>query len=256
MVQVIDKSGKPLGPGQCGELVLRSPGLMCGYWGRLDEPVTDANGWYRTGDVCYYDEDEWLYLVERLSEFIHCRDRKVPPAAIEAVLFSCAQVQDCAVVGLPDPEVGQLPHAVVVPIPGCDDLAPCHFQQFADAKLPRSLRLEGGVTVVGKIPRNKLGKLDAVLLRQLQVGARWTPVWAVLVTPEQFITDQCAVCRAARATMTHIMWECNDAIAETNILTPHLARAVRKTDKDAQKAAAQFALQEITRQQSRPAPPS
>lgn len=105
-------------------------------------------------------------------------------------------------------------------------------------------------------PHPDLTRQEATLLRQLQVGATWTPVWAVHVTPEQFITDQCAVCGAARATMTHMMWECKDADAETNILPPHLARAVRETDKDAQKAAAQFALAAITRQQSRPAPPS
>ncbi|KAH9384259.1 hypothetical protein HPB48_026252 [Haemaphysalis longicornis] len=105
-------------------------------------------------------------------------------------------------------------------------------------------------------PHPDLSRREVALIPQLQVGATWTPVWAVHVTPERFITDQCAVCGAARATMTHMMWECNDAEAETNILPPHLARAVRETDKDAQKAAAQFALAAITRQQSRPAPPS
>lgn len=105
-------------------------------------------------------------------------------------------------------------------------------------------------------PHPDLTRQEAALLRQLQGGATWTPVWAVHVTSEQFVTDQCAVCGAARATMTHMMWECNDADAETNILPPHLARGVRETDKDAQKAAAQFALAAITRQQSRSAPPS
>ncbi|KAH9379921.1 hypothetical protein HPB48_000983 [Haemaphysalis longicornis] len=76
--------------------------------------------------------------------------------------------------------------------------------------------------------------------------------------PERFITDQCEVCGAARATLTRMMWECNVAEAETNILPPHLARAVHEMDKDAQKAAAQFALAAITRQQSgrHAAPPS
>lgn len=157
---VIDnKTGKPLGPGQRGELLVRGPGLMRGYWGRFDEPFTDANGWYRTGDECYYDEEEWLYLVQRLSEFIHCRNCKIAPAEIEAVLLKCPQVQDCAVVGLSNLEAGQLPHAVVVPKPGSEDFGPEHFQRFVDARVPKSLRLEGGVTIVDAIPRNKLGKL-------------------------------------------------------------------------------------------------
>ncbi|XP_077564180.1 uncharacterized protein LOC144179636 isoform X3 [Haemaphysalis longicornis] len=170
---VIDnKTGKPLGPGHRGELLVKGPGLMRGYWGRLDEPFTDANGWYRTGDECYYDEDEWLYLVQRLSEFIHCRNCKIAPAEIEAVLLKCPQVQDCAVMGLPNPEAGQLPHAVVVPKPRSEDFDPEHFQRFVDARVPKSLRLEGGVTIVDAIPRNKLGKLVRRELLKLVLGRR------------------------------------------------------------------------------------
>ncbi|XP_077524732.1 uncharacterized protein LOC144136348 [Amblyomma americanum] len=157
---VVDtETREPLGPRQQGELVLRGPGLMRGYWGRLIESVTDAGGWYRTGDECYFDEEGWLYLVQRMSEFIFYRSTKIPPAYIEAALVQCPAVKDCAVVGLPHPEDGQLPHAVIVPKPEGRHLGPEHYLRFVEESVPKELRLQGGVTLVDEIPRNKLGKL-------------------------------------------------------------------------------------------------
>lgn len=151
-------TGKPLGPHEPGELVLRSPGIMRGYWGRLDEPVTDDQGWYRTGDLCYYDEEGWLYLVQRLSEMFYCRNTKVAPAEVEAALLKCPEVEDCVVVGLPNPETGHLAHAAVVAKPGAESLGDEYFLRFVEANVPRDYRLEGGLTFVDEIPRNKLGK--------------------------------------------------------------------------------------------------
>ncbi|XP_075537417.1 luciferin 4-monooxygenase-like isoform X3 [Dermacentor variabilis] len=149
----------PLGPWEQGELVVRSPGLMCGYWGRLNESVTDSEGWYRTGDLCYYDEDGWLYLVQRLSDFFCCRGTKVSPVLVETVLQKCPEVHDCAVVGLPHHEAGHVAHAVVVRKPEARTLGVEHFTRFMEANAPKSFKLEGGATFVDKIPRNELGKL-------------------------------------------------------------------------------------------------
>lgn len=157
---VIDtETRKPLGPMKHGELVVRGPGLMRGYWGRLDKPITDAEGWYGTGDECYFDQEGWLYLVQRLSEFIYYRSIKMAPAEIEAVLLQCADVKDCAVVGLPHPQAGQLPHAVIVPKNESRHLGLEHYIRFVNERVPKQLQLEGGVTLVDSIPRNKVGKL-------------------------------------------------------------------------------------------------
>lgn len=153
------ETGKPLGPWEQGELVVRSPGLMRGYWGRLHEPATDSQGWYRTGDKCYYDDDGWLYLVQRLNDFFCCRGAKVSPVLVESVLQKCPEVHDCAVVGLPHPEAGHVAHAVVVRKPESSTLEAAHFTRFVEENAPKSFRLEGGVTFVDKIPRNELGKL-------------------------------------------------------------------------------------------------
>ncbi|KAL1467015.1 hypothetical protein MTO96_005881 [Rhipicephalus appendiculatus] len=138
---VIDVETKqPLGPMQHGELLIRGPGLMRGYWGRLDEPCTDA------GRL-------------RLSESIYCRNVKVVPADIEAVLLQCADVKDCVVVGLPHLQAGQLPHAVIVSQTDRGHLGPEHYIRFVDERMPKHCHLEGGVTLVDSIPRNKLGKV-------------------------------------------------------------------------------------------------
>ncbi|KAH6931017.1 hypothetical protein HPB50_021328 [Hyalomma asiaticum] len=150
---------QPLGPWERGELVVRSPSLMRGYWGRLHEPITDEEGWYRTGDQCYYDDDGWLYLVARLSDFYCCRGSKFWPSEVEAVLFKCPEVHDCAVVGIPHPEAGEVAHALIVPEPDARMPSVEHITRFVEANAPKGCHLEGGVTFVDKIPRNNLGKL-------------------------------------------------------------------------------------------------
>ncbi|XP_049517956.1 uncharacterized protein LOC119442243 isoform X2 [Dermacentor silvarum] len=153
------ETGKPIGPWEQGELVVRSPGLMRGYWGMLHESVTDSEGWYRTGDLCYYDDEGWLYLVQRLSDFFCCRGTKVSPVLVETVLQKCLEVDDCAVVGLPHYEAGHVAHAVIVRNPEARTLGVEYFTRFVEANAPKSFNLEGGVTFVDKIPRNELGKL-------------------------------------------------------------------------------------------------
>ncbi|KAL1437100.1 hypothetical protein MTO96_049095 [Rhipicephalus appendiculatus] len=154
------ETGKPLGPWEQGELVVRSPGLMRGYWGRLHEPATDSQGWHSTGDQCYYDEDGWLYLVQRMSDFFCCRGVKVSPVLVESVLHKCPEVHDCAVVGLPHHEAG--PRGARC---GCAKAGSRHTESrtlragFVEENAPKSFRLEGGITFVDKIPRNELGKL-------------------------------------------------------------------------------------------------
>lgn len=159
--KVVDTAtGEPVGPGELGEIVLRGLGLALGYWGRLDQTLTDSEGWYKTGDVGYYDEEEWLYVVQRCRDFFSYRGRKVAPTEIEAVLLKCPQVLDCGVVGIPDADAGgHVPHAAVVPKPGNEIAGIEYFQRYVNENVPRKYNLEGGVSIVEKIPRNKFGKL-------------------------------------------------------------------------------------------------
>ncbi|XP_077564189.1 uncharacterized protein LOC144179637 isoform X6 [Haemaphysalis longicornis] len=176
--KVVDTAtGEPVGPGELGEIVLRGLGLALGYWGRLDQTLTDSEGWYKTGDVGYYDEEEWLYVVQRCRDFFSYRGRKVAPTEIEAVLLKCPQVLDCGVVGIPDADAGgHVPHAAVVPKPGNEIAGIEYFQRYVNENVPRKYNLEGGVSIVEKIPRNKFGKLLRPQLLQQILEQQRVPV--------------------------------------------------------------------------------
>ncbi|KAL8154183.1 hypothetical protein V2J09_011943 [Rumex salicifolius] len=114
--KIVDPStGEALPPGQRGELWLQGPIIMKGYIG--DEESTKAtfsDGWLKTGDICYFDDEGFLYIVDRLKELIKYKGYQVPPVELENVLLSHPQVADAAVVPYPDEEAGQIPMAFVV----------------------------------------------------------------------------------------------------------------------------------------------
>ncbi|KAM7475719.1 hypothetical protein LguiB_022962 [Lonicera macranthoides] len=119
--KIIDPaSGEALPPGQRGELWLRGPMVMKGYVG--DDEATaatlDAEGWLKTGDLCYFDSDGFLYIVDRLKELIKYKAYQVPPAELEHILQSIPEIADAAVIPYPDEDAGQIPMAYVVRKPG------------------------------------------------------------------------------------------------------------------------------------------
>ncbi|XP_077561720.1 uncharacterized protein LOC144178067 isoform X1 [Haemaphysalis longicornis] len=153
-------TGQPFGAGHVGEIVVRGPGLALGYWGRVDESFLDSEGWHKTGDLGYFDAEEWLYVVQRMNDFYFYRGWKVIPGEIEAVLLKHPEVQECGVVGIPDAEApGQLSHAAVILKPGATISDPNNFVEFVKENAPEKNRLVGGVSIVDKLPRTKLGKL-------------------------------------------------------------------------------------------------
>ena len=116
-VSIVDViTGEPLPHGQTGEIVLRGPQVMKGY---LDNPTATANmisadGWLRTGDIGYADDDGYFFVVDRAKELIKSRGFQVPPAELEAVLLAHPAIADAAVIGVPDPSAGEVPKAFVV----------------------------------------------------------------------------------------------------------------------------------------------
>ncbi|KAK1314056.1 4-coumarate--CoA ligase-like 9 [Acorus calamus] len=114
--KIVDpETGEALGPGQRGELWLKGPTIMQGYLG--DAKATNATlnleGWLKTGDLCYFDQDGFLFIVDRLKELIKYKAYQVPPAELEHVLQSHPEIVDAAVVPYPHEESGQIPMAFV-----------------------------------------------------------------------------------------------------------------------------------------------
>ncbi|PPD76683.1 hypothetical protein GOBAR_DD26387 [Gossypium barbadense] len=119
--KIVDpETGEALPPGRRGELWLRGPTVMKGYVG--DEKATaetlDSEGWLKTGDICYFDSEGFLYVVDRLKELIKYKAYQVPPAELEHLLLSHPEIVDAAVIPYPNEEAGQIPMAYVVRNPG------------------------------------------------------------------------------------------------------------------------------------------
>jgi acyl-CoA synthetase (AMP-forming)/AMP-acid ligase II len=168
-VRILDADGAILPPGAVGEIAVRSVSVMAGYHGN---PAATAkaivDGWYRTGDAGWMDEDGYLTIHDRVKDMIVSGGENIYPAEVENALFAHPAVADAAVIGVPDPTWGEAVKAVVVAKPGADVTAGAliaHCRELiAGYKCPKS------VDFVGALPRNPSGK---VLKKELR-APYWT----------------------------------------------------------------------------------
>ncbi|XP_055700083.1 uncharacterized protein LOC129799857 [Phlebotomus papatasi] len=167
--KVIDpETGKILGPNQPGELCFKGPQIMKGYVGNdaATRDTIDSEGWFHTGDVGYYDEDKFFFIVDRLKELIKYKAFQVPPAELEALLMSHPKIADAAVIGLPDEIAGELPLAFVVKQPNVE-VTEQEIKDYIAGKVTNYKQLRGGVRFIDEIPKNLSGKILRRELRQL-----------------------------------------------------------------------------------------
>ncbi|XP_050296214.1 uncharacterized protein LOC126736057 [Anthonomus grandis grandis] len=167
MVKVINEQGVPLGPYEEGELCFKGPLIMKGYVGdpKATAETIDKDGWLHTGDVAYYDSDKYFFIVDRIKELIKYKGFQVAPAELEALLQTHPAVQDCAVVGLPDEDAGELPLAFVATKPG-KKVKEEELKKFVADTLSHQKQLRGGVLFINEIPRNPTGKILRRVLRE------------------------------------------------------------------------------------------
>ncbi|XP_077227274.1 4-coumarate--CoA ligase-like 9 [Tasmannia lanceolata] len=152
-------TGEDLSPGQQGELWLRGPTMMKGYIGDDDATAStlDSEGWMKTGDLCYFDHDGFLFIADRLKELIKYKAYQVPPAELEQVLKSHPEIADAAVVPYPDEDVGELPMAFVVRQQG-STLNESQVMDFV-AKQVAPYKKIRRVAFINAIPKNPAGKI-------------------------------------------------------------------------------------------------
>jgi acyl-CoA synthetase (AMP-forming)/AMP-acid ligase II len=118
-VRIVDLDDHEVAPGVVGEVVVRGGNVMLGYWNRPAETAEALRGgWMHTGDGGYMDERGYLFLVDRLKDMIVSGGENVYSAEVENALATHPAVAQCAVIGVPDPELGERVHAVVVLRPG------------------------------------------------------------------------------------------------------------------------------------------
>jgi acyl-CoA synthetase (AMP-forming)/AMP-acid ligase II len=168
-IRVITPEGAEGKPGEVGEVQIRGPGIMKGYWRRPEATAEaiDAEGWFKSGDAGYFDEQGYLYIHDRVKDMIVTGGENVYPAEVENALFGAPGVADAAVIGVPDDKWGEAVKAVVVLKPGEQpdaDAIIAHCRgKIAGYKVPKS------VDFVDALPRNPSGK---VLRRELRA-----PYW-------------------------------------------------------------------------------
>ncbi|MBB5707273.1 fatty acid--CoA ligase [Sphingopyxis panaciterrulae] len=158
-IRIVGADGAEVPTGEVGEVVTRSSNNMQGYW-NLPEATAKTmtgDGWIRTGDAGYMDEDGYLYIHDRVKDMIITGGENVYPAEVESAIYGHPAVQEVAVIGIPDDKWGETVKAVVVPKPGMtveeDDIIAWTRDRIAAFKAPRS------VDMIAALPRNASGKI-------------------------------------------------------------------------------------------------
>ena len=164
-VRIVGEDGDPLPLGQVGEVTVRGPNVMRGYLGKREETAqTLRGGWLHTGDLGRFDEDGYLVLVDRLKDMIIRSGENIYPREIEDALHGHPSVLEAAVVGRPDPVLGEEPTAFVVLRPGSaaepDELIEHCKNVLAKFKVPRAVFIEAS------LPRTPIGKIAKPILRE------------------------------------------------------------------------------------------
>ncbi len=166
-IQVRSENGQPLPAGQLGEVVARGSRIMKGYW--RDEEKTKAaftkDGWYRTGDMGYIDEEGYIYLAGRSDDVIVRGGENIGPDEVEGALYSHPKVDEAAVIGVKDIEWGQQVRAIVRLKPG-QTATEQEIIDFCRGKLSSFKRPSSVIFVKEELPKTSTGKILRRTLRE------------------------------------------------------------------------------------------
>ncbi|WP_243713399.1 class I adenylate-forming enzyme family protein [Actinomadura sp. 6K520] len=169
-VKVVDAAGAELPPGEVGELLIKGPNVIKGYWNRPEATAQAfVDGWFHSGDLARLDEDGFVYIVDRAKDMLIRGGENIYCAEVEAALYEHPAVADCAVIGVPHQVLGEEVGAVVVPRPGAsvsrEELRGFLGERIAGFKVPVHywFRAEG-------LPRNPGGKILKTRLREELLG--------------------------------------------------------------------------------------
>jgi long-chain acyl-CoA synthetase len=155
---IVDESGQELPPMSVGELIIKGPQVMKGYWNNeLETCKALQNEWLYTGDLATMDKDGYFYIVGRKKEMVIVGGFNVYPQEVESVLYEHPSVLEAAVVGIPDPVKGEIVKAYIVPKAGAqidlDDLRDYCYEKLTRYKVPKFFEIRNS------LPRNSVGKL-------------------------------------------------------------------------------------------------
>jgi fatty-acyl-CoA synthase len=164
-VRIVDKTGKDVKPGEVGEIIVKGPTLMSGYWNRPDLTAeTIRNGWLCTGDLAKKDEEGYIYIVDRERDMYISGGENVYPAEIEKIFFTHPKVLDAGVVGVPDEKWGEVGKAYIVLKPG-ETMTEEEAFEFLRGKVGK-YKIPKHVQFVVELPKTASGKVQKFLLKE------------------------------------------------------------------------------------------
>lgn len=169
-VKIIDlATGEPVKQGETGEIWIKSPLVMSYYWNNPEETANQLkDGWLRTGDLAYMDEDCYIFIVDRSKDMIIAGGYNIYPRDIDEVLFKHPKVKDAITVGIPDEYRGETVKAFVQPVEGvevtAEELIAYCREHLAAYKVPRSIEFRS------ELPRSNVGKALRRLLRDEEIA--------------------------------------------------------------------------------------
>jgi len=169
-VKIVGEDGTSLPPETVGEILVKGPRVMTGYWG--DEEKTaqtiTPDGWLRTGDMGWLDQEGYIFLAGRGDDMIIRGGENISPEEVEDVLHAHPTIEEAAVIGVPDPEWGQEPRAIVVLKQG-ETTTPEEIIEFCRTRLA-GFKRPRSVIFVDTLPRNQMGKVLKKELRETYGG--------------------------------------------------------------------------------------
>ncbi|CAH1106452.1 unnamed protein product, partial [Psylliodes chrysocephalus] len=158
---------KLLGPNEKGEIRVKSEYMMTGYYKMDYSAAFDIDGYFKTGDIAYYDKDECFYIVGRIKEIFKYRGWHIIPAIIEEVLTSHPAVREAAIVGVPHEIDVAHPMGIVVLNKGYDHIKTAAIVNFVNERVSESQKLRAGVMIVNNIPKTATGKIKSRFLEEI-----------------------------------------------------------------------------------------
>ena len=173
-IRVVDYSQADVPPGAVGEIAVRSPSVMAGYWRKPQATAEVMRGdWYLTGDLGYRDEDSYIYLVDRVKDMIVSGGENIYSTEVEDALAAHPAVEEVAVFGVPDPRWGETVYAVVfcrMQVTPDELIAHCR-ERIAGFKVPRCIELR-----TEPLPKSAAGKILKRDLREPHWAGQHTQV--------------------------------------------------------------------------------
>ncbi|MGD9326407.1 MAG: AMP-binding protein, partial [Desulfobacterales bacterium] len=165
-IQIRDESGNVLEPNNAGEVCVRGPNIMKGYYNNIEgtRQAFWPGGWFRSGDVGVLDDNGYLFIVDRLKDMIITGGENVYSIEVEEVLYAYEDIQECAVIGTPDKEWGERVTACILPKPH-RTIDEKDLKDFLKARLS-AYKVPKRFLMVDDFPRSPAGKLLKRKLRE------------------------------------------------------------------------------------------